>query len=314
MASKTTYTCDRCGSHHDSMRHMDLVRGLNLLTFFVYLCDGCMKELRSWVKTIPTKEPITDNPTVGSQIYLQSQRGASSHRGSNYMTDTEIVLAEQPRSELVRLQIVQLGKSIHSNFISLGRLLKEARDNKYHNEWGFTRFGDWVESASGLDVSERTAYDFIKVVETAERLQLTDEQLQEYKISNLKEILSLTESSDPEVIKELLEESKTMQVKKVKELVGAIKQEEYVYHTLKFARDVEDNVYQPAVERCRRVYGNTMGQDGELEDISDSRAVEMIMADWNASPEEEEYPVIEAEWEDVIESSAEEEEPDTPRA
>lgn len=221
-------------------------------------------------------------------------------------TDIEVVVAEQPRSEVVRLQIMQLSQTLHKSFVVLGRLLKEARDESYHLQWGYQRWGQWVEEASGLDMSERTAYDFVKIIEVADRLQLPDSDLEQVKVSSLKVIASLPEDTDPETVKALLEDAKTLPFKTVREVVGQMKNEGFVYHSLKFSTDVEDNVYQPGLERCRREYGNTMSPSGEPADISDSRCVEMIFADYLSSGEDNgERQIIDAEWEDVVSTGPE---------
>lgn len=224
------------------------------------------------------------------------------------MPDTELVTTETPRSEIVRLQILQVGSQLHRSFIVLGHLLKEARDNDYHNSYGYARFGEWIESdSSGLDMSERSAYDFIKVIEGAERLRLTDDALGTFQYSSLKEILSLPADTDPAYQLQLLEESKTMKAKDVKSLVGTLKNEAYTYHTIKNSQEVEDNVYQPALERVRREYGDTVGADGGPEDITDSKCIEMLCADKLSGPEEEDdSEIIEGEFVDITERSSEE--------
>jgi hypothetical protein len=203
-----------------------------------------------------------------------------------------------------RLHLMQLGSEIQRSFITMGRLLKEARDNDYHLEYGYPRFGQWVEE-SGLDLSERNAYYMINVIERAEQLGIPDDQLQQVKFSSLKEIMALPESTDPEQVKALVTEAKDMSVKDVTAVVGALKNESWVYHNLKILREVEDNVYQPAMERARREYGNTINPDGDPDDISDSRCIEMILANYLAGVEEQEYPIIEGRWSDAITSAEE---------
>ena len=221
-------------------------------------------------------------------------------------TDLAVVATEQDRPTVVLKQIRALRDGMAHGFITLARLLKEARDNDYAPRWGYARFGEWVEEGSGLDISATTAYDLIRVVSMGERLGISDDALGHVKVSCLKEIAKLPEDTSAEFVSQLIEEAKTMPLKKVREVVGHVTNEDYVYHSLKFLREVEDNVYQPAVERARREYGNTVGIEGNPEDISDSKAIHMILADYLASPEEEELPVIEGEFVDVIEGDAEE--------
>jgi hypothetical protein len=210
---------------------------------------------------------------------------------------------DTPRHEVVLQQIMQLKSDIMERSLELGRLLREARDNDYHLAWGYSRFGVWVELASGLDMSERHAYDLIKVVERSEVLGIPDDVLTRVKISSLKAIMSLPDTTDPERVRELVHEAETMRVKDVQAVVGAIKQVQWVYKHLKFSIEVDENVYCPAIERVRRLFGNTMNPDGSPAELSESRAVELIMADFLSGADDEEP--VEAEFVDVI-SEAEE--------
>ncbi len=220
---------------------------------------------------------------------------------------TQDIVTSSQRADIVWSRIVFLRDSITSGFIELGRLLKETRDNDYHLSWGFTNFGVWVEEGSGLDISTRTAYDLIKVVERAAALQIPDRTLQAVKISSLKQIMSLPSSTSPETMRELVEDARDLPFSEVREIVGALKNEAFFYHSLKFNDDVEHNVYQPALEHIRRKAGNTVDGNGDTQDISDSRAIELILADYiSGIPTED--SIEEAEWSDVIEVGTEEEE------
>lgn len=219
------------------------------------------------------------------------------------MEDVALVINPQheiDKAESCRLHILQLRDNIANNFIALARLLKEARDGDYALRWSYANFGDWVEIGSGLDLSERSAYYLIKIVERADELGIPDSELSLSKVSSLKEIMSLPSDTDPEQIKSLVKESQTMKAKDVKEVVGGLKNESWSFHSLKFLREVEENIYQPAMERARRLYGDTILPGGNPGDISDSRCVELILADFLSQPEESEYPEIVAEWEDAV--------------
>lgn len=204
-----------------------------------------------------------------------------------------------PRHEIVHLQIMQIKNDIMERSLELGRLLKEARDNNYNLPWGYARFGLWVES-SGLDLSERQAYYLIAIVERSEQLGIPDEELKRVKLSKLKAILSLPADTDPDRVRELVREAETMSLKDVNAVVGALKNQEFIYKTHKFPIEVMDNIYEPAVERARRLHGNTVNEAGEVTEISDSKAVELWAVEFLNGPEEDEYPVIEAEFQDIV--------------
>ena len=219
--------------------------------------------------------------------------------------ESAIVLADD-RSQEVLTRIMEIKGDLMERSLELGRLLKEARDNDYAQRWGYPRFGSWVESASGLDLSERSAYYLIRVVERTAELGIPDEVVKQVKISALKEICALPDDTDPDRVRELINEAQTLSLKSVREVVGALKNQEWVMHHIKMSREAEDAVYQPAMERIRNEYGDTVGPDGSPEDITESRGIEMILADYIASPAEEEYEIAEGEFVDVIECGTEE--------
>lgn len=212
---------------------------------------------------------------------------------------TELTISVKPRADEVLEAINSIKHNIVNGFLALGRLLGEARDNQYHVIWGYTRFDEWVESASGLDLSAREAYYLVNIVKRSAELGIPDEQLERVKISKLKAIMSLPETTDPEQIKGLVQEAEHMSLKNVKAVTGTLKNEDFTYHTLKFDRDTEDNVYQPAVERQRRIYGDTISSSGEPADISESKVVELWAAECLAGADAPEP--VEGEFEDIVE-------------
>jgi hypothetical protein len=206
------------------------------------------------------------------------------------------------QAEACSNQIKRLGNSLVVSSLALGRLLKEFRDHHYASALGYPRFGDWVEEASGLDMSERNAYDLIAVVEKSAAFGITEEQLHAVKLSKLKSIFTLPADTDPQVVKDLLEKAETEPLAKIQQSVGQIKGQSFVMVMLKLEQETYDNTFLMAVEKARRVYGNTMGLDGGAADISVSRCVEMWAAEYLAAPEEIEYDedVAEGEFEDVL--------------
>lgn len=208
------------------------------------------------------------------------------------------------RAEEVRTEITQLKDSIMASSLKLGRLLKEARDNQYHHIWGYAQFGLWVEEASGLDMSERQCYYLIAVVERAEACGIPDEELNKVKLSKLKTIFSLPADTDPETIKTLVREAETAPLDDVREVVGRIKNVDFVFKTLKMERDTYENVYSPAMDKARLEYGNSIDFKGDPKEIEDDKAIEMICATYLSGPDIEESETVDAEFEDVVAQEA----------
>ena len=210
------------------------------------------------------------------------------------------------RADVVLEAILNIKTTLMRRALELGRLLKEARDNDYHLVWGFGRFGDWVELSSGLDMSARSAYDLIKMIEQSARLGISDAELEKVKKSKLIQIFSLTDGEmDDDSIRELVAAAETMKLEDVKEQVGIAKQQEWVNRNYKFDKTGYENVIKPTIERIKREHGSTMGDDGGEADISDSKALEICCADYAAGPEFEADAALDAEYEDVLEDTYE---------
>jgi hypothetical protein len=190
------------------------------------------------------------------------------------------------RSAVVLEQILAIKSTLMKRALELGRLLKEARDNQYNLTWGFARFGDWVEEASGLDMSARYAYDLIKLIEQSGRLGIPDEVLERGKISKLKTIFTLKdgEMTDDE-IRALVLEAETSTLKKITAKVNEAKELEWEHRTYKFDKTAYDEVVLPAINKVIRIHGDTLSEEGGTVDISDSKAIELIAAEYNAGPE-----------------------------
>ncbi len=189
------------------------------------------------------------------------------------------VLIPVLRSEEVLNRIHEIKSDLMDRSLELGRLLKEARDESHYLDWGYSKFGEWVNN-SGLDLSERSAWYLISVVEFQERHQITDEQLKVIGISKAKEIASLPAGTDESTVRGLLEQAETAPISTVKEVVGVLKNSEWVYKTLKMPRAFYEGQWIEGLEKARRLYGNTFGPDGEAKDIEDWRAIEIAFAEF----------------------------------
>lgn len=219
------------------------------------------------------------------------------------------------RAEAVRQRIEAIKADIVDRSLELGRLLVEAREQNYPAIWGYSRFGDWVENASGLDMSERQAYSLMNVVERSELLGITDEQLRKVKISKLKEIFSL-KAAEPEVVRELVEKAETasldeirLDVQKVKVADGA---EPFTHISFRIPLSIREYLLPQAFAKARLLYGS-VEMDGEVLELPDWKALELCLSEMLNKDKKMRCPscgtvmepeieaVQDAEYEDVIE-------------
>ncbi len=198
------------------------------------------------------------------------------------MKDTVLEASVSPvqaRAEEVRKGLLKISQSIETDFLDLCDLLREAQEKNYPALWGFNTFGDWVEVASGLEISSSTAYYYVDISKKASALGLTREQLLAVRVSKLREIFRLSIDEHEAEIRALIEEAPGLTVKEVRNRVrSAIGQSEVMYITLKLDKEVKETLDE-ALELARRNYGSVV-TNGEVRDISISKAVELIMVDY----------------------------------
>jgi hypothetical protein len=208
------------------------------------------------------------------------------------------------RAEVVRERIYEIKDDLVSKSLELGHLLKEARDNQYHVEWGCSQFGQWVENASGLDMSERSAYYLIRIVERSEELGIGDDQLRRVKLSKLKEIFAL-KAAEPELIKELVTKAETATLEEIRHDCQLVKiadgAEPYLYWACKIPQSVREDL-DKSFEKVRRIYGDKFTEDGSIQDIPDWMCLKYIFIEWLNTPVAEDSEVVDAVFEDVAQN------------
>lgn len=210
---------------------------------------------------------------------------------------TEAELNIATRAVIVREALVELKDQVQSNVIEQAYLLKEAYDNAYYKVLGSTSFGEWIEEQIDLDMSERSAWYLVNVARKAEELGISKDSLKASKISKLKEIFSLDPTDYGEDTKRLVESSASITLEQVKDKVAEIQgQEPVTYMTLRIPRSVREGVINDAFELARRNYGSVVGEDGQARDISNSRCLELICAEYitdiNNHPEDYQHRLV----------------------
>lgn len=214
------------------------------------------------------------------------------------VTQDEALVA---RADEVRRQLGTIKADLVGRSLELGRLLKEVRDNGYHRLYGHARFGEWIQQEESLDISERSAFSFIKIVELQERLQLSDGEMSKNKLSHLIEIASMPEDTPDERIKGLLKDAESAKLGAVKAAVSAAKGQTSTFHTLKFVDADSEAIWLQAIERVRADHGGYNGDNGPR-DVSESMAAIYLAGNYLAQPSQFGAPDVELSFEDVVEA------------
>lgn len=210
------------------------------------------------------------------------------------MTDVQTIEVINPVDEAKAKQalwkIEKLKENLTEGMIDLAELLQEARANNYHFTYGYTRFGDWIEQGSGLDMSARTAFYLTAIMDKSQRLGIPKETLRKVKISKLKEIFTLDDSKFGLEMKLLVSTAESSSLNEVKEKVQTIAAEgkpteSFIYITLKIPKLGKEVSFDKAVELVRRNYGDVIDPTtGEVMDISTSKAIELICQEYTQNP------------------------------
>jgi hypothetical protein len=201
---------------------------------------------------------------------------------------SEALAVSSVRVEEVKQRISQLKSNLVENMLELGELFSEAKHNEYPQLWGHNGFDDWLD-ASGLDVSRRTAYYLIKIVDNSRQLGIGREQLAKTKISHLKEIFTLNPETRADDIKLLVDKCPEMSLDEVRDAIGGLRQkdgeERLTWRNFRLT-DSQAEVVDSATERAKLEFGQTIDSStGEIMDISDGQAVTLICGDYLAGPD-----------------------------
>lgn len=197
----------------------------------------------------------------------------------------ELVTEVTVRANEVANQLLALKGNMEANFLDMCDLLAEAQDNNYHTQYGFTSFVNWVEVGSGLDISPRQAFYYTNISRVTKKLNVPKDKLLQIGISKLKEIFSLPAVDKTDEIKGLLDEAPNATIDEIKQKVRGMKNPADAskkFITLKLEEGVKDT-FDKAIELARMNYGSTVS-DGEVVDISISKALELICVDYLQDP------------------------------
>lgn len=84
----------------------------------------------------------------------------------NLNAATSNIVPTQERGELafkLEQEAIQLKNRIGTDFLEMGRILKEIRDNGYYVELGYSKITEWLSERS---ISPSWAWTFIDIYET----------------------------------------------------------------------------------------------------------------------------------------------------
>lgn len=218
------------------------------------------------------------------------------------MPTTDIVVGEFSAEQLVHIKDIELRLSntkagVLDNLFDLAELLSEIRANKYYRilNGGATSFEKWVDDHADLDMSARQAFFLVSINDKSKQLGISREELKAARITKLKDIFSLDTTKHAAEIKQLVKDAPDLSYEVVANRVAALKSvsgesEQYVYLTFKVPVSVKTLVHD-TFERVRSQFGDSVNPEtGELTELSPSRCLELVCANFFAGPDEGDEP------------------------
>jgi hypothetical protein len=129
-----------------------------------------------------------------------------------------VLSPDAARAITVKEQLVGINREVCTWAIENGLLLKEARDNGYHKEWGYDTFDhaiDALQNQGLIDYGPRNARNFILVVEMIQKQGLDQAAIAKIPISKLREIASLKSPKDQHLLLEACATSNVAEIQRM---------------------------------------------------------------------------------------------------
>lgn len=171
-------------------------------------------------------------------------------------------------------------KNFVTNFYNIAKLVTEIYNNKLYEYWGYGSFKDFVQE--NLDINLAIAYRMTSLINGQSALDIPTEDLLEVKSTNLLEIFSLNPKENKEEIKSLLNDAKTETTEQIKNKVRRLKGlNSPTWFKFSYTDENTVELIKNGLEKAKREYGDSVDiTTGEIIEISNSRALELIIADY----------------------------------
>lgn len=130
----------------------------------------------------------------------------------------EVILeVEISEEKSLRGKLIQLANEIKEKYYELSLLLTDVYHSKIYEAWGFKNIKEYFEEELGI--SYRSGMYHVQMGDMIKKFNLTKEAIRGLGWSKFKEISKLTDKVAPEEVIEVIEQSKTLPVKEVENLV-----------------------------------------------------------------------------------------------
>jgi len=194
-----------------------------MVTKVIPLCDACdnaidtTKPYGSGEKGRALCAKCADKTEGGSEDTTQGDNTPPAQDLALENRKSEGVTAIRPSGllpgEQNELHTRQLIRETHWNFLAIGKLLKENRDNAWWSTCGHAKFSDYVES---LGISRSVGYSMIAAYEVLSLGHLTEDEILEIGIAKMNLLIGAGKANDADTV----ELAKVCPVRDLKEHLG----------------------------------------------------------------------------------------------
>jgi len=195
-----------------------------------------------------------------------------------------VVVNEDADPKYLAQQLQNLQLDMRVNFVDFCRTLYLFQESNCAEKLGYSTFADFCSNQ--LDISASKGHYCIKIAAKAEFLGISRAELVSAKSSSLIDIFSLDETSQGEVIKDLVTQAKTAKVSDIKEKVNKAKSgtdKPNKFLTIKVT-EADMVTIEEAIELARKNHGDSLEDSGEVADISTSKALSLICVEYLQDP------------------------------
>jgi hypothetical protein len=204
--------------------------------------------------------------------------------------------AETGRASRIKKEVSKLIKGVSASSFDLADLLYEIKSNNFHVGYGFTSFSQYLKSLSEQGMKYSKAYYLYRITENGASAGLKREEYEPVGLTKLRLISRLKPAGEFNgvplvmIIRDLTLKSLTMTPEEVAfevdTILGLTDDESMVWVNLKVKKSSREDVIKPAIALAKKhcPESQLVNNDGDVTEMSDGAAVELICANFLADP------------------------------
>ena len=245
------------------------------------------------------------------------------------MADEQVIVgeAETGRASRIKKEVTKLIKGVSSSSFDLADLLYEVKSNNYHVGYGFTSFSQYLKSLAEIGMKYSKGYYLFRITENGASAGLKRAEYEPVGLTKLRLISRLKPAGEfngtpmPLIIRELTLKAINMTPEEVQfevdTIMGQTDDDSMVWINFKVKKSAREDVIKPALALIKKncPESQLVDEDGNVTEMSDGAALEMMAANlladpnYNTEPEQTDESLSVAETADgqpVVETESEE--------